>query len=246
MTSTTRLDSLAEAAEAAPFANIAMLGGPSGAGRHLYQVLHTAELNPSLCIIDGVSTLTVAVQGGEVWITGRGRTLAHPRRDHTGWIATLHTNERDPADRQAIVIYEGAPETGLTSDTAACAGAAGALVAIARHLRTTTVSARIKTALLAERGITANEGVDHDALTVDLPAGGALWIDNGDATLDYQAEDYYGVEIWYYPEDPSEGGGRRMLEAVKEGHRGLAGSRADLPAVLDTVENAVRTGVLTL
>ncbi|WP_051969146.1 hypothetical protein [Kitasatospora azatica] len=79
---------------------------------------------------------------------------------------------------------------------------------------------------------------------VELPGpdGPQLWISDADGSADEQAEDYYGLQITYYPSDPTDAapaGTRELLPLTGTERRGLEGLRADLPALLDAVEQAI-------
>ncbi|WP_035838946.1 hypothetical protein [Kitasatospora azatica] len=226
----------------APLADLGSLGGPASAGRRLLQALTTAGLHPRLSRVEPVPSVVVGVgEGGQVLITGRDKTLDHPAAQHTGWTATHSTYYGD--ELQEIRIYDGQPQHGFPHDTAGCVGAVGALAAIGRHRRTTTIGARIRAAL-AERGISTGEGGDLGAVVVELPGpdGPQLWISDADGSADEQPQDYYGVQVTYFPSDPTEAapaGTRELLALTGDERRGLDGLRADLPALLDVVEQAL-------
>ncbi|WP_035838905.1 hypothetical protein [Kitasatospora azatica] len=225
----------------APLADLASLGGPASAGRRLAQALTAAGLHPRFSFVEHVPCLVVGVEGGEVAATGRDKTLDHPAAQHTGWTATLSTYSGD--ELQEIRIYDGHPQHGFAHDTAGCVGALAALAAIGRHRRTTTIGARIRAAL-AERGIHSAEGGDFGAVVVELPGpdNPQLWISDADGSADEQAQDYYGLQVTYYPSDPTDAapaGTRELLPLTGDERRGLEGLRADLPAVLEAVEHAL-------
>ncbi len=209
------------------------LGGLSGAGRQLHRALVAAGLPTTVHNhIDGVPTITVGVEGGQIRITGRDKTLRQP----TGWTATLHTYAHRHMDAQAVPVYEGGTDTTPSVDTAACVAAVGALVAVSRHRRTTTVGARIQRALAA-RGIDSAGEPDHDALIVPLADGTELGIGNADGSVNYQAGEYYAAKVWHSPTDPREGHGdeRLVWSAAEDGSCGLDKLNADMPVLLGAV-----------
>ncbi|MFD9690385.1 hypothetical protein ACFXPX_36720 [Kitasatospora sp. NPDC059146] len=215
-----------------------MLGGPPGAGYHLYRALQEAEYHPDLCHIDHVPTITVGVTGGQIRITGKARTLGHSVSDHAGWVAVLSRYSRDERGVPDAVVYDGSRSNGPWKDTARCVAAVGALVAVSRHRRTTTVGARIREALTA-RGIPSGPCPSGDGVRVALADGSELVIIDPDGGGEYQPKHYWGTEVWRYRLN-AEGeavGHHRILTAENQSARGLEGLTADLPQVLDVVES---------
>ncbi|MEV7177851.1 hypothetical protein [Kitasatospora sp. NPDC093679] len=215
------------------------LGGHYSAGQLLTDGLTSAGLHPRPVTVDGVPYVEVGTGYGLIRVTTRALAEGNRSALHTGWRATHVLFPTRLDEGHEVVIYEGDTELSPSADTAACVAAVGALAAVHRHRRESTVGARIRAALL-ERGIPSGDAAEREAVDVTLPDGSQLWISDEDGALDYQLRKYHGVHVWHYPGDPEDGEGNLVLD-LRQGdiRRGKDGFAEDLPVLTRFVDEAV-------